>query len=57
MTRKATNIANMATMMNRLLSALLLVCSVVNAGDLPDPRITPGATSHEVTQKNVQSTA
>jgi len=49
-------IAKMAAMMNRLLPALLLVCSLANAGDLPDPRITPGATNPEVTQENIQST-
>lgn len=46
----------MATMMNRLLSALLLVCSVVNAGDVPDPRINPGSINPDVTQENIQYT-
>jgi hypothetical protein len=36
--------------------ALLLASIAANAGDLPDPRITPGAIDPSITQDNIQQT-
>jgi hypothetical protein len=37
-------------------SLLWFFCSVVQAGDLPDARMTPGSTNPNVTQANIQQT-
>jgi hypothetical protein len=43
--------------MNRLLFTTgLFLSSTAFAGDLPIPRLTPGATNSDVTQENIQST-
>jgi len=52
---------NFETMRRRLTMLLLAVLTSVAAGtasanDLPDPRITPGATNPDVTQENIQAT-
>ena len=39
-----------------LISTLLLLSSGAFAGDLPDPKLTPGVTNPAVTQANIQST-
>ncbi len=37
------------------LASLAITCSAL-AGDLPDPRVTPGSTNPQVTQENIQQT-
>ena len=42
--------------MKWMAATLLLCCATVFAGDLPDQRMTPGATNPDVTQNNIDST-
>lgn len=42
--------------MKRLALALLLAAGIATAGDLPNPRMTPGAINPDVTQANLQQT-
>src|SRR5450830_1149990 len=42
--------------MNRLILTALFVPALAFAGDLPDPRMTPGSINPDVTQENIQQT-